>query len=322
MRYVNSIFILSVSLFSLSAPARIDGKIVVGFSQIGAESAWRIANTKSIKDAARDAGIVLIFSDAQQKQENQIKAIKTFILQKVDVIAFAPVVTSGWTEVLTEAKRAGIPVILLDRQIDEKDKDLFVSFIGADFREEGLRAAKCLSEQADKIGLKGPLKIVEIRGTEGSAPAKFRQSGFADGIGKIQGTKIVRSENGDFKEGAAREIMQRIIREHKKGKPAFNAVFAHNDNMALGAISALEESGLKPGKDIAVVSVDAIKDAFLAMKAGKLNCTVECTPLLGPQLMQAVGKLMQGQGLPKIIISEEQVFPASVASEVLPTRTY
>jgi simple sugar transport system substrate-binding protein len=306
-----------------AAFGKIGGKIVVGFSQIGAESAWRIANSKSIKEAAQKAGVVLMFSDAQQKQENQIKAIKTYILQKVDVIAFAPVVTSGWTEVLTEAKKAGIPVIILDREIDAKDKDLFVSFIGADFREEGRRAGKCLAEQAAKLKLPKPIHIVELRGTTGSAPATFRQQGFMEEIAKYPGFKVVRSENGDFKESLGKELMQSMTsKKNGRAPAAFNAIFAHNDNMALGAISALEEVGMKPGKDIAIVSVDAIRDAFLAMISGKLNCTVECTPLLGPQLMKAIADLMLGKPLPKHILSEEGVFPSETADAQLPLRTY
>jgi galactofuranose transport system substrate-binding protein len=320
--YLTTILVLLIYTFSPAAFGRIDGKTVVGFSQIGAESAWRIANTKSIKEAAEKAGMLLIYSDAQQKQENQIKAIRTFILQKVDVIIFSPVITSGWTAVLKEAKAAGIPVIVMDREVDKKDRDLYISFIGSDFREEGVRAGKCLIDQAALIGLKAPLKIVELRGTEGSAPATLRFAGFRQSIAGKSGVEIVRSENGDFKESLGKEWMQKIIRDRQAGKIDFNAVYAHNDNMALGAIAALEEAGMKPGKDIAIVSVDAIRDAFVAMTKGKLNCTVECSPLLGPQLMKAIEGLMAGKAPPKIMISEEGVFPAQTAAKHLPDRIY
>lgn len=315
--------LLAFSILTMpNAFAKIDGKTVIGFSQIGAESAWRIANTKSIKDAAKKADLILVFSDAQQKQENQIKAIKTFILQKVDVIAFAPIVTSGWTEVLQQAKKAGIPVILLDRQIEEKDQSLVVTFIGADFYEEGRRAAKCLIDQTSKLKMHNGVRIFELRGTEGSAPAIQRQKGFADTIAAQSGFTIVRSENGDFKESQAKELMQAALTEKASRPPLFNAVFAHNDNMALGAIAALDDEKLKPGQDIAIVSIDAIRDAFKAMQAGKLNCSVECTPLLGPQLMQAVVDVQAGKKLPRHILSQESVFPAETAAANLSNRNY
>lgn len=317
-------FLLAATIFvgSLPAEAKIGGKIVLGFSQIGAESAWRIANTKSLKTAAAEAGIVLSLSDAQQNQKNQLKAMQTFILQKVDVIAFAPVVVTGWHDVLVAAKKANIPVIVVDREIDEKDTSLYASFIGSDFRQEGLRAGKCLVDYLKEKNIAGPVNIVELRGTEGSAPAIQRKLGFADYIQKFPKLKIIRSENGDFKENIGKELMEKILKEEKAKGVKIDALFAHNDNMALGAIPAIESAGLKPGKDIAIVSVDAIRDAFVAMKEGKINCTVECSPLLGPQLMAAVQDLMNGKTLPRRIITEEGVFPAATAEKALPARKY
>jgi simple sugar transport system substrate-binding protein len=322
-RFLSNFFAFGfVWLSTFAANARIDGKIVVGFSQIGAESAWRVANSKSVRDAAKEAGIVIIFSDAQQKQANQIKAIKSFILQKVDVIVFAPVVTTGWHDVLVEAKNAGIPVIAADRLIDEKDADLCVSFIGSDFKAEGERAAKCLMDEVGKVEPGKIINILELRGTEGSAPALQRKIGFTEMIKHHPEYKIVRSENGDFKESQGKELMEKILKEAQAKHQKIDAVFAHNDNMALGAIAAIEAVGQKPGKDIKIVSVDAIRDAFLAMKDGKLNCSVECSPLLGPQLMEAVKKLMNGEKIPRRIITNESVFPASKAAAALPDRKY
>jgi len=286
-----------------------DKKITLGFSQIGAESEWRTANTQSIKDAAAKAGINLKFSDAQQKQENQIKAIRSFIAQKVDVIAFSPVVETGWEPVLREAKAAKIPVILSDRAVDVKDDSLWVSFMGSDFVEEGRRAAKWLVGYAPikALAAKGDVVIVELQGTVGSAPAIDRKKGFEEVMKAHPNYKIVRSQTGDFTRAKGKEVMEAFLKAEGK---KINVLYAHNDDMAIGAIQAIEEAGLKPGKDIVIVSIDAVKGAFEAMMAGKLNCSVECSPLLGPQLMQAVKDLKAGKTLPKRIVTEEGVHRA------------
>ena len=293
------------------------GKIVLGFSQVGAESEWRTANTESIKSSAKDAGIELKFSDAQQKQENQIKAIRAFIAQKVDVIAFSPVVASGWGTVLREAKAAKIPVILSDRAVDEKDDSLWVSFMGSDFVEEGRRAGRWLVEKTK--GSKDPVNIVELQGTVGSAPAIDRKKGFEEIIKADPKFKIIRSQTGDFTRAKGKEVMEAFLKAEGK---KINVLFAHNDDMAIGAIQAIEEAGLKPAKDITIISIDAVKGAFEAMIAGKLNVSVECSPLLGPQLMQAVKDLKAGKTLPKRIVTEEGVFPMEVAAKEFPTRKY
>jgi simple sugar transport system substrate-binding protein len=293
------------------------GKIVLGFSQVGAESEWRTANTESIKSSAKDAGIELKFSDAQQKQENQIKAIRAFIAQKVDVIAFSPVVASGWGTVLREAKAAKIPVILSDRAVDEKDDSLWVSFMGSDFVEEGRRAGKWLVEKMK--GTTTPVNIVELQGTVGSAPAIDRKKGFEEIIKADPKFKIIRSQTGDFTRAKGKEVMEAFLKAEGK---KINVLFAHNDDMAIGAIQAIEEAGLKPAKDITIISIDAVKGAFEAMIAGKLNVSVECSPLLGPQLMQAVKDLKAGKTLAKRIVTEEGVFPMEVAAKEFPNRKY
>jgi simple sugar transport system substrate-binding protein len=291
-------------------------KIVLGFSQIGAESEWRTANTESIKAAAAEAGIELKFADAQQKQENQIKAIRSFIAQKVDVIAFSPVVETGWETVLQEAKRAKIPVILTDRAVDVKDDSLYVCFMGSDFVEEGRRSAVWL---LGYLKTNKPVNIVELQGTVGSAPAIDRKKGFEDILKPFPNYKIIRSQTGDFTRAKGKEVMEAFLKAEGK---KINVLFAHNDDMAIGAIQAIEEYGLKPGQDIVIVSIDAVKGAFEAMIAGKLNCTVECSPLLGPQLMDAVKDLMAGKSLPKRIITNEGVYPAEFAAQIFPTRKY
>jgi len=302
----------------LPIPAALaQNKIVLGFSQIGAESEWRTANTESIKSAAKEAGIDLKFSDAQQKQENQIKAIRSFIAQKVDVIAFSPVVESGWGTVLREAKEAKIPVILSDRAVNEKDDSLWVTFMGSDFVEEGRRAGRWLLEKTK--GTSGDVNIVELQGTVGSAPAIDRKKGFEEIIKADPRYKIIRSQTGDFTRAKGKEVMEAFLKAEGK---KINVLYAHNDDMAIGAIQAIEEAGLKPAKDILIISIDAVKGAFEAMMAGKLNVSVECSPLLGPQLMQAVKDLKAGKTLPRRIVTQEGVFPMEVAAKEFPNRKY
>jgi galactofuranose transport system substrate-binding protein len=291
--------------------------IVLGFSQIGAESEWRTANTNSITQAAAEAGIELKFSDAQQKQENQIKALRSFIAQKVDVISFSPVVETGWETVLQEAKAAGIPVIITDRAVEVSDESLFLSLIGSDFVEEGRRAGRWLLEATS--GREGTINIVELQGTVGSAPANDRKRGFQEVIGAESRYKVIRSQDGDFTRAKGKEVMEAFLKAEGRN---IHVLYAHNDDMAIGAIQAIEEAGLVPGKDILIVSIDAVKGAFDAMIAGKLNASIECNPLLGPLLMSAVKDVVAGKEIPRRIVIEESVFTQANASEALPTRLY
>jgi simple sugar transport system substrate-binding protein len=304
-----------MSAFPLGALAQ--KKIVLGFSQVGAESEWRTANTESIKSAAKDAGIELKFSDAQQKQENQIKAIRSFIAQKVDVIAFSPVVESGWETVLLEAKAAKIPVVLTDRSVNTQDSSLYVTFMGSDFTEEGRKAGRWLIEKTKDV--KGDINIVELQGTVGSAPAIDRKKGFEEVIKADPKFKIIRSQTGDFTRAKGKEVMEAFLKAEGK---KINVLYAHNDDMAIGAIQAIEEAGLKPAKDITIISIDAVKGAFEAMMAGKLNVSVECSPLLGPQLMSATKDIIAGKPVPKRIVTTEGIFPMEVAAKEFPTRKY
>ena len=292
--------------------------LVMGFSQVGAESEWRTAKTVSIKDAAKKDGVTLKFADAQQKQENQVKALRSFIAQKVDVIAFSPVVESGWDTVLREAKAAKIPVILTDRAVNVSDKSLYVTFIGSDFVEEGRRAGQWLLEHAKKTP-DATLNIVELQGTVGSAPAIDRKAGFLEVVGKNPKMKIIRSQTGDFTRAKGKEVMEAFLKAEGK---KINVLYAHNDDMAIGAIQAIEEAGMKPGKDIIIISIDGVKGAFEAMIAGKLNVTVECSPLLGPQLMSIARDVVAGKPVPARITTVEGVFPAEVAAKEFPNRKY
>ncbi|MGR6915894.1 ABC transporter substrate-binding protein [[Actinomadura] parvosata] len=290
--------------------------ITMGFSQVGAESGWRTANTKSVQDSAKNAGITLKFSDAQQKQENQIKAIRSFIQQKVDVIAFSPVVESGWDTVLMEAKNAKIPVILTDRAVDSKDTSLYKTFLGSDFVEEGKKAGQWLVQEY-KDG-KDPVNIVELQGTTGSAPANDRKAGFAEVIGADPKFKIVASQTGDFTRAKGKEVMEAFL----KSTPDIDVLYAHNDDMGLGAIEAIEGAGKVPGKDIKIITVDAVKDGMQALADGKINFIVECSPLLGPQLMDLAKKVVKGEQVPARVVTEETTFTQEQAKQVLSSRQY
>ena len=304
--------VLALPTFAFAAP------LTMGFSQVGAESEWRTANSASIKSAAKEAGITLKFADAQQKQENQVKAIRSYIAQKVDVIAFSPVVESGWDTVLKEAKAAGIPVILTDRAVKVADPSLYVTFIGSDFVEEGRKAGRWLLERAAKTP-GASLNIVELQGTVGSAPAIDRKKGFEEVIKANPKLQIIRSQSGEFTRAKGKEVMESFLKQRDK---KIDVLYAHNDDMAIGAIQAIEEAGLKPGVDIVIISIDGVRGAFEAMKAGKLNVTVECNPLLGPQLMQLAKDVVAKKPVEKRITVNEGVFPAEVAAKELPNRKY
>src|SRR3954452_11990591 len=281
-----------------------DDKITLGFSQVGAESGWGTADTKSIQESAATAGIELKFSDAQGKQENQIKAIRSFIAQRVDVIAFSPVVESGWDTVLKEAKDANIPVILTDRSVDSQDTTLYKTFIGSDFILEGKKAGDWLVNEYK--GKNDPVNIVQLEGTTGSAPANDRKSGFADVIKADPKFKVIASQSGDFTRAGGKEVMEAFL----KANPKIDVLYAHNDDMALGAIEAIEAAGKKPGVDIKIISVDAVKDGMTALAAGKINHIVECSPLLGPQLMDLAKKVVKGETVePRILTVETEFTP-------------
>jgi len=288
-------------------------ELVVGFSQIGAESEWRTGNTASIKEAAADLGVELLFSDAQQKQENQIKAIRTFIAQQVDVIGVSPVVETGWESVFQEAQEAGIPIILVDRRAIVSE-DLYATYLGSDFLEEGRKAGRIMADL-----LEGKGNIAELVGTEGSAPAIDRYDGFREILKDYPEMKIIASKSGDFTRAKGEEVMEEFLNSYGD---QIDALYAHNDDMAIGAIRAIETYGLKPGADIKIVSIDAIRDAFQAMIDGKINATVECNPLLGPQFFELALKVVNGEEVPKWIPSEEGVFFPENAAEIMPTRKY
>lgn len=293
-----------------------DGQITMGFSQVGAESGWRTANTTSIQDAAESAGIALKFSDANGKQENQISAIRSFIQQRVDVIAFSPVVRTGWDAVLLEAKNAGIPVILTDRAVDTQEPDVYKTFLGADFVREGEWAGDWVVKEY--ASAPGPVNIVQLEGTTGSDPAMERSSGFAEVIGTDPKLTVIASQTGDFTRSGGKQVMEAFL----KANPQIDLVFAQNDDMALGAMEAIEAAGQKPGQDIKIVAIDATHDGMQALADGKFNFIVECNPLLGPELMSLAQKVVAGEQVPTRVVTPDETFDQQQAAAVLPDRKY
>jgi galactofuranose transport system substrate-binding protein len=306
---------LVVTAFSATAQdVDTSKKLVVGFPQIDENQPWRTAESDSFKSEAAKYNIDLKYVNAQDSQANQIAAIRSFIAQKVDAIVLPPKVETGWEPVLKEAKRAKIPVFLVDRGLKTNDPSLYVTLLASDFVYEGQQAGKWLAKATS-----GKANIVELQGTTGAAPAIDRKKGFAEAIKAYPGMKVVKSQDGNFTPEGGKQLMEAFLKAEGKN---INAVYAHNDGMALGAIQAIEEAGLKPGKDIVIVSVDGIKDAFQAMIDGKLNATVECTPLLGAPTYKAIREHLAGKKLPRWIKSNDQTFPQEVAAQTIGSRKY
>jgi simple sugar transport system substrate-binding protein len=294
-------------------PAVLKGA-VIGFAQVGSESGWRSANTDSIKSTAEKYGVDLQFTSAEGDQAKQISSIKTFITQGVDLIAFSPVVETGWDAVLQEAKAAGIPVVLTDRSVDS-DPSLYKTFIGSDFIKEGEKAATwAKGEFADASNV----NMVVLEGTTGSAPANDRATGWANILGSDPKFKTLASQTGEFTRDGGKKVMEGFLATY----PNIDLVYAHNDDMGLGAIEAIEAAGKVPGKDIKIVTVDAVKAGMEALSAGKINFIVECSPLLGEQLFQAASGVLSDQEIPARVVTIETTFDQAQATAALPDRLY
>ncbi len=282
-----------------------DQQLLLGFSQLGSESGWRLGNTQSVETAAEKAGIRLMMNDANQSQDNQIKAIRSFIAYQADVIAFSPIVEDGWDSVLREAQKAGIPVIVADRKVNVKDKSLYATHIGSDFYDEGVRAGEYLLKKLATLPPDTTLRVVELAGTTDSSPMLGRAAGFRDTIAGESRITILDSRDGDFLISRGGECMYELLAQYGD---QINVVYAHNDAMMYGALQIIQEAGLTPGQDIIIISVDGEQQAIDLLKEGKVNCVVECTPMLGDILMEAVFDLAAGKELPREIYSREGVF--------------
>jgi ABC-type sugar transport system substrate-binding protein len=295
-----------------AAAAKTYADMTMCFPQLGAESDWRTADTASFKDTATKLGFKLVFSDAQQKQENQISAVRACIQQKVNVIALPPVVEDGWEAVLTEAKNANIPVIIVDRSVSAP-KDLYAAHIGSDMVLEGERAAAEFNKLMPDGGA-----VLELSGTTGSDPAVGRAKGFRNKLNS--NIKILDSQTGNFTRAEAKPVMEAFLKKYKAGTD-FQGIFTHNDDMGIGAIEALEAAGVKPG-DLKIVSVDGTRGGFQAMVDGWFQADVECNPMLGPQVAEMALKLMNGETVEKEVPTNETVYYPDKAAELLPTRQY
>ncbi|MBU3114176.1 substrate-binding domain-containing protein [Clostridium lacusfryxellense] len=288
--------------------------ITIGYAQLTSESKWRDANSISIKTAAKNDGINLDFREYGYTQADQKKLIRDLIKKKVDVIAFSPFVKSGWDDVLMEAKNAGISVILSDRSVDSDDS-LWNCNIGSDFIEEGRRAARLLLTRfKDK-----DVNIFELQGNMGSAPQIEREAGFKEVIKDYHNYKIVATETGNFSFENGKQVIKKFLKTRSKD---INVVYAHNDDMALGAIEAIKEAGLVPGKDIVVIGIDGTREALLSIIKGEMYCTIECNPLLGPQLMKTASQIMMGEDVPVKIVNAEDIFTEFNSAKEVNNRLY
>ncbi|WP_194396533.1 ABC transporter substrate-binding protein [Microbacterium atlanticum] len=292
-----------------------DEVITVGFAQTGSESGWRSANTESMKDAfSAENGFELIFNAADNDTAAQIAAVRDFMNQGVDAIVIAPIVEDGWDDVLQEAADAGIPVILEDRTVSAPD-DLYASWVGLDFKKEGVMAGEWAAETFGDT----PTKMVVLEGTTGSAPANDRAAGFDEAV---EGTAIekIDSQTGDFTRDGGKTVMEGFLQKY--GVDGIDLVYAHNDDMALGAIEAIEAAGAEPGVDIQIVSIDAVKDGMQALVDGKINFIVECNPLLGELAAALVKDVLAGEEVEKEVYVEDQTFTQEQAAEVIDSRPY
>lgn len=300
-----------------------DDLIVVGYAQVGAESDWRTANTESFKSTfTEENGYKLIFDDAQQKQENQIKAIRSFIQQDVDYIVVAPVVETGWETVLEEAKEAGIPVILSDRMMDVSDDSLYECWVGGNFIKEGEDAGNWLAEYLEAQGRgEEDINLVTIQGTIGASAQVGRTEGFGNILKEHENWNMLDMQSGEFTQAKGQEVMESFLKSYDD----IDVVVCENDNEAFGAIDAIKAAGKTcgPEGDIIVISFDAVKAAFEAMIAGDLNAAFECNPLHGPRVDEIIQKLEAGEEVEKIQYVDEAYFDTSMDLEtIMAERAY
>lgn len=287
--------------------------ISIGFSQVGAESDWRTANSESMKSTfSTDNGYELIFDDAQQKQENQITAIRNFIQQEVDYIVLAPVTETGWDTVLQEAKDAAIPVIIVDRMVDVSDDSLYTAWVGSNFELEGKKAAEWLRAYAEAKGME-EINIVDIQGTIGASAQIGRTKGLADAV-EANGWNLLAAQTGEFTQAKGQEVMESMLKQYDN----INVVYCENDNEAFGAIDAIEAAGktVGPDGDILVMSFDSTNAGLTDTISGKIICNTECNPLHGPRVEEIIQKLEAGEEVEKQQYVDEEIFahPSDVTS--------
>ncbi|GFI23899.1 ABC transporter periplasmic-binding protein YtfQ [Lachnospiraceae bacterium] len=311
-----------IKVEQISDPSDEEDLIVVGFSQLGSESGWRSAHTASIQQAlTKDAGYFLIFNNARQMQDNQIKAIRSFISQRVDYIVFAPVIEDGWDTVLLEAKNAKIPVIVTDRKVNVQDDSLYTAWIGMDAKEEGKKAGKWLESYLEQEQRQTEeINIVVLKGTVGSTAEIGRTKGFAEIAARHRNWNILESVTAEFTANKAKEVMRDMLRRY----PEMDVLISQNDDMTIGAIDAIEEAGISFGEegDITIISFDATRDALELVKEGRINVDVECNPVQGTYVNEIIQKLENGESVQKYYVVEEKVFTKENVAEFLKDRKY
>ena len=296
--------------------------VVVGYSQIGSESVWRTANSASIQSAlTKENGYFLIFNNARQKQENQIKAIRSFVSQRVDYIVFSPVTEDGWETVLQEAKEAGVPVILADRMVSVNDDSLYATWVGSNTREEGEKAGKWLEDYLRREGKSSrEINIVVLQGTTGSSAQLGRTMGFDSIADKHKNWKILEQTSGDFTIAKGKEVMESMLKKYDK----IDVVVSQDDDMTVGPIEAMDEKGITYGVDgdVILISFDAVQDALKLVSEGKINVDIECNPEQGEYISEIIQKIENGESLEKKYYVEEQVFTMENVNDYLQQRTY
>lgn len=331
-RIVSLLLIVVMVLLVTACTAKKDSKgreeedtastrlIKVGYAQCGSESAWREANTASIQQyCTPENGIDLHFENAEGDIDKQREAVRSFIAEGVDVIGLAPLVEDGWEEVLTEAKEAGIPVILVDRTISSKDESLYTCWIGADFLLEGYKAADWLIDYMAEQGEQGRINVAVLEGTTGAGATIGRTEGVNEMLESESKYRIIFSETGDFSYDGGKETFTKCLREHRNN---IDVLISQNDDMTLAAIDVMEENGIKPGKDIVIISFDGVHAAFEAMVEGKINCTVECNPLSGKAFVDTAKKIMNDETVEKKVYVQEDIYPADTAADYIDSRKY
>ena len=296
--------------------------IVVGISQVGSESAWRFANTQSIQQAfTPENGFFMVFDNARQRQENQIKAVRSFISQRVDYIVVAPVIEDGWETVLSEARDAEIPVIIMDRMISVQDESLYTTHVGTDQKEEGVRAGRWLEDELAKTGRDSEqIDIVVLQGTKGSSAQRGRSMGFDTIFDQHDNWKMLAQHDGDFTISKGKEEMEKIVKNH----PDFDVLVCQNDDMAIGAIEVLRSHGISTGinGDVIVISFDATKEGLSMVADGVINVDVECNPLQGDAIREIIKQLEAGEKVNKEYFVDEKVFTIDNVGEYLDSRAY
>lgn len=296
--------------------------VVVGVSQIGSESVWRTANSNSIQNTfTKENGFFLTFNNARQKQENQIKAIRSFISQQVDFIVFSPITEYGWDTVLQEAKDAGIPVILMDRQLKTEDESLYTAWVGSNFEAEGESAGLWLDEYLEKTNRQDEqINIVVLQGTQGATSVIGRTDGFDNVAAKHSNWKILEQTDAEYTTAKGKEVMEKMLEKYER----IDVVVSQNDDMTFGALEALQAAGLSTGVDgdVILISFDAVKSALEMVRDGVINVDIECNPEQGEAIKEVITALLNGENVEKSNYIEEKVFTPENVEEYIESRTY